>query len=151
MGETLATARAEYNQLLEISEEERGTNENINKMYAIQQKVDRLELFQDVKKLVLRTKQRRDIKDYEAFDTLEDKLNAVLDEIEILSDDFQETVVPMLAQSLMQFVSKDINPQLQALIDNIKNANEGKGREMYPGLDDTDDRYTKIQKSYKAG
>mgnify|MGYP005988506433 FL=1 len=151
MGETLATAKAEYNQLLEINEEERGTNENINKMYAIQQKVDRLELFQDVKKLVLRTKQRRDIKDYEAFDTLEEKLNAVLDEIEVLSDDFQETVVPMLAQSLMQFVSKDINPQLQALIDNIKNANEGKGRVMYPGLDNTDPRYTKIQKRYKAG
>ena len=33
MGETLATAKAEYNQLLEISEEERGTNEKIGRAH----------------------------------------------------------------------------------------------------------------------
>jgi hypothetical protein len=147
MGETLATARAQYNQILEVSEEERGTNENINKMYQIQQKVDRLELFQDIKTLVLSTKRRRNIKDYEAFDTLEDKLNAVLDEIDMLSEDFQETIIPMLAQSLMQFTSKDINPQLQALIDNIKNS----GREWSRWIDDTDPRYTKLKKRQKEG
>ena len=147
MGETLATARAEYNQLLEISEEERGTNENINKMYQIQQKVDRLELFEDVKKLVLRTKQKRNIKDYEAFDTLEDKLNGVLDEIDMLSDDFEETIIPMLAQALMQFTSKDINKELQALIDNIKNS----GREWKRWIDDQDPRYTKLKGRQKEG
>ena len=65
----------------------------------------------------------------------------------MLSEDFQETIIPMLAQSLMQFTSKDINPQLQALIDNIKNS----GREWSRWIDDTDPRYTKLKKSLKEG
>ena len=145
MGGTLARAQATFNQIMEIPEEERGTSANLNKMYELQRTVDRLQLFEDIKKVVLSTKKKRNVKDYEAFDTLEEKVRFIIDETEILNEEMEEAVFPMWAQSVLGFVNKDINPELQKKIDNIKQ------NKRFVGENKEDDRWQNLLKRYKEG
>ena len=154
MGDALNRTEVAYANIMAIPENERGTSENLRKMWELKKQLDSLEMLQSVKSLLITKKRNAFKKDtsfmnemesFEAFTTLEDKVNAILTQAESLDQDFKEDVIPMLAQSMIGLSNKDLPADIQKLIDNAKKFTRSKG------LDESDLAYIELKGRYNKG
>ena len=154
MAGALTRTEARYEELMRLPEEERGTTQNLNTMWALKKQLDSLEMFQSIKSLLLSKKRKALNKDksfmsemdsFEAFTNLEDRVNEILDRAESLDKAFVDDVVPMLAQSMIGLTNKNIPKEIQAQIDNMVE------NQRTIGLDTTDLAYLELQKDLKVG
>lgn len=120
MGGALARAKSNYRNIMELPEAERGTNENLNKMWALKKTLDGLEMFSSIKNLLLSTKDKGKIQDLEAFDKLEDRVNEIIDQATVLENDFVDDILPVWALSVVGLSNKNLPAEIQKLIDNIE-------------------------------
>lgn len=120
MGGALSRAKSNYKQIMDLPEEKRGTTANLNKMWALKKTLDGLEMFQSIKSLMLSVKDKGKIKDYEAFDKLEDRLREIIDQAEVLENDFRDDIIPIWAQSVIGLSNKNLPKEIQKIIDNIQ-------------------------------
>ena len=120
MGGALARAKSNYRTIMELPEAERGTNENLNKMWALKKTLDGLEMFSSIKNLLLATKDKGKIQDLEAFDKLEDRVNEIIDQATVLDNDFKDDILPIWALSVIGLSNKNLPAEIQKLIDNIE-------------------------------
>ncbi len=120
MGASLARAKTSYKQLMALPIEERGTTANLRVMWELKKKIDGLEMFQSIKSLMLSTKDKGKIKDLEKFDKLEDRIREIIDQAELLDNNFKEDIIPMQAMSLMGLSNKNLPPEIQKIINNIE-------------------------------
>ena len=145
MGQALNRTEVAYANIMSIPENERGTSANLKKMWELKKQLDSLEMLQSVKSLLISTKRKKSVSDIEVFTTIEDKVNAILDQAESLDQDFKDDVIPMLAQSMIGLSNKDIPAEIQKLIDNAEEFTRSKG------LDTSDLAYNELKERYDKG
>ena len=150
MGDAFNRTERKYEEIMSIPEDERGTTQNLQKMWELKKQLDSLEMFQSIKDLLI-TKRRKakksadEIRSIEKFNTLEERVNAILDEAKSLDLEFSDNVLPMLAQSLIGFTHKDLSADIQKKIDNAREFTRSKG------IDPTDLKYIELQDRYRKG
>ena len=81
---------------------------------------DNLEMFDSIKSLMLSVKDKKQIKDYEAFNKLEDRILEIIDQTTVLNNDFKDDIIPIWAQSIIGLSNKDLPAEIQKIIDNIE-------------------------------
>ena len=145
MGGALSRAKSNYRQIMDLPEAERGTTANLNKMWALKKTLDSLEMFQSIKKLMLSIKDKGKIKDYEAFDNLEDRLKEIIDQAEVLDSDFKDDIIPVWAQSVIGLSNKNLPKEIQKIVDNIQ-----KNKRLV-GPDTTDIAWVQLTERYNKG
>ena len=132
----MAEARQQFDQIINLKDgkgnidyKEQASYKNLNTMYQLKTKLDSLDVLKGIKTL-MRKKRRDDrVLSQGAFETLEDKLNAVLEDVDVLQEDFNDEIIPIIAESLLNFHNKNLDKDLQAIIDNIReNAERGTPR-----------------------
>ena len=132
----MAEARQQFDQIIDLKDEkgninykEQATYKNLNIMYELKTKLDSLDVLKSIKTLMRKKKKDDRVLSVGAFETLEEKLNAVLEDVDVLQEDFNDEIIPIIAESLLQFHNKNIDKDLQAIIDNIQeNAKNGTPR-----------------------
>jgi len=124
---TMLETKQQFNDIMNLKDEngnvdfkEQSSYKNLNLMYAMKVNLDGLDVLSDIKQLVKRKKRSGQVLSVDAFNTLEEKLNAVLEEVEEMKEDFDYEVVPIIAESLLGFHNKNIDVELQSLIQNIQ-------------------------------
>tara|TARA_R110001583_G_scaffold165600_2_gene318349 strand:+ start:8440 stop:12924 length:4485 start_codon:yes stop_codon:yes gene_type:complete len=124
---TMLETKQQFNDIMNLTDEngnvdfkEQSSYKNLNLMYSMKVNLDGLDVLSDIKHLVKRKKRSGQVLSVGAFNTLEEKLNAVLEEVEELKEDFDYEVVPIIAESLLGFHNKNIDVELQSLIQNIQ-------------------------------
>lgn len=124
---TMLETKQQFNDIINLKDEngnvdfkEQASYKNLNLMYAMKVNLDGLDVLSDIKQLVKRKKRSGKVLSVDAFNSLEEKLNAVLEEVEEMKEDFDYEVVPIIAESLLGFHNKNIDVELQSLIQNIQ-------------------------------
>ena len=145
MGGALARAKSSYRQIMDLPETERGSTSNLNKMWALKKTLDSLEMFQSIKSLMLSVKDKGKIKDYEAFDKLENRLREIIDQAEVLDNDFKDDIIPIWAQSVIGLSNKNLPTEIQKLIDNIET------NKRLIGPDTSDIAWVQLTERYNKG
>ena len=124
---TMLETKQQFNDIMNLKDEngnidfkEQSSYKNLNLMYSMKVNLDGLDVLSDIKQLVKRKKRSGKVLSLDAFNSLEEKLNAVLEEVEEMKEDFDYEVVPIIAESLLGFHNKNIDVELQSLIQNIQ-------------------------------
>ena len=145
MGRTLLSAINQYDNIMELPLNERATLENMSKMYTLKSELDGLDVMQSIKRVLLVKKYEDKVLDENKFNTLEDKVDSILNTALVLDKKFNDNVIPVMAQFLSGYHNKAIDSQLQAQIDNtIK-------YKRTQGLNTESLEYAELKKSYNNG
>ena len=115
-------ARTAYNRIMALPVDERATPENMNAMYEIKKTIDSFDTIYAIKG-VLRAKDKAGKilkRDRSAADTMQERLALVIDDVETLDEQFYDDLIPLMVDVLSPFHNKELDPQLQAMIDNVK-------------------------------
>ena len=126
MGSSLASAINKYDKIMELPMLERATLENMSEIYKLKTELDALDIMQSIKRVILvKKKDRKDalkqglkVLQQGNFDTLEERVNSILDNALVYNKRFSDNVIPVWAQFLSGYHNKAIDPQIQAEIDN---------------------------------
>ena len=145
MGNSLSAALKEYDRIMELPLNERATTENMNSMYKLKRELDALDVMQSIKRVMLVKEKEGKILDQGNFDTLEARVDSILNTALVLEKQFSDNIIPIMAQFLSGYHNKAIDPQLQAQIDNaIK-------YKRTQGLNTQTIEYKELKKSFDAG
>ena len=145
MGNSLYSAKAEYEQIIELPINEQATLENMQTLYGLKQKLDVLDILTPIRKVLTSKEKEGKIVNEDQFNKLEDKIYFLIKETETLSDEFNNNGIPIMAKFLSGYHNKAIDSQLQAEIDNklrYKNTR---------GLKKNTLEYKNIKKRYDEG
>jgi len=116
------TARADYDRIMALPENERATPKNMNAMYEIKKTLDSFDTIKSIRNL-LKSKQKAGKvlqPDIPRFDTIQERTAAILDDAEFLNEQFMEDLIPIMADVLQPFHNKELDPKIQKLIDNVQ-------------------------------
>ena len=124
---TMLETKQQFNDIINLKDEngnidfkEQSSYKNLNLMYAMKVNLDGLDVLSDIENLMRSKKSKGQVLSVESFNTLEEKLGAVLNEVKDLQYNFDYEVIPIIAESLLGFHNKNIDAELQSLIQNIK-------------------------------
>ena len=124
---TMLETKQQFNDIMNLTDEngnvdfkEQSSYKNLNLMYAMKVNLDGLDVLSEIEDLMQSKKSSGKVLSVEAFDTLEEKLVAVLKEAKALKYNFDYEVVPIIAESLLGYHNKNIDVELQSLIQNIQ-------------------------------
>lgn len=145
MGDSLAAAYTEYERIMDLPLEERASLENMNSMYKIKTELDALNVMQSIKRVMLVKEKEGKILDQGNFDTMEARVQSILNTALVLDKKFSDDIIPIMAQSLVGYHNKSLDPQLQAQIDNARRYKRTQG------LDTSTIEYKELQKRHKDG
>jgi hypothetical protein len=125
--DTMLETKQQFNDIMNLKDEnglvnfkEQSNYKNLNLMYAMKVNLDGLDVLSEIEALMRSKKSAGKVLSVKAFDTLEEKLAAVLNEVKDLKYNFDYEVVPIIAESLLGFHNKNIDVELQSLIQNIQ-------------------------------
>ena len=122
MAESMDSARAIYDEIMALPEDQRATSENMNKLYEIKKILDSFDAVKGIKSLMKIKKKRGKIKeaDQSRFDTMEERIFSILEDAEALEEEFNDDIIPVMADILLPFHNTELDPKIQALIDNVE-------------------------------
>jgi len=116
------TARADYDRIMALPENERAQPKNMNAMYEVKKTLDSFDTIKNIRNL-LKAKQKSGKvlqPDIPRFDTIQERTAAILDDATFLEEQFMEDLVPIMADVMLPFHNKELDPKIQALIDNVQ-------------------------------
>ena len=120
MADTLLRGKAEFEAITSMKIEDQGKKEVLSRIFKLKRTVDTLVEFRDIQDLLNLTKTAQSIKDVEQFDTMEDKISAIIAQSVRLDADYREKIIPLWAQYAIGFTNKDISPAVQDIIETMK-------------------------------
>jgi hypothetical protein len=120
--DNINNAIEEFNQLMAMPIELRSTPENMNRMYSIKQTIDSMDTILQLEQIALNEQALGKVKgvNQEAFDLLMENIDYTIKQTKRLNNQFQEEVIPMMAEVLVGYHNTTMDPKIQALIDNIE-------------------------------
>ena len=153
MASSLGSTISRYDRIMELPIDERATLENMSEIYKLKTELDALGIMQSIKAVILvKKKEKKDalekglkISDQGNFDTLEDRVNNILDNALVYDAKFSDEIIPVMAQFLSGYHNKNIDTQLQAQIDNTRRYKRTQG------LDTKTIEYVELKKRYNNG
>ena len=145
MSSSLGSIINEYERIMELPINERATLENMSSIYKLKTELDALDVMQSIKRVMLIKKKEGKILEEGNFDTLETRVNSILDTALVYDKKFNDEVIPIMAQFLSGYHNKAIDPQLQAQIDNARRYKRTQG------LNTQTIEYVELKKRYKNG
>tara|TARA_R110000787_G_scaffold84246_5_gene180752 strand:+ start:345 stop:4730 length:4386 start_codon:yes stop_codon:yes gene_type:complete len=120
MGNSLSKATQTFKTLMNLPDEAKGTPEVLNKMWALKKRIDVLDDLRSIEDLLVLSEDENKITNEGEFKKLEDRLSEILKQSRILNLNFNESIIPMWAQSVIGLSNKNIPKEIQHIIDNIK-------------------------------
>ena len=115
-------ARSTYEKIMALPESERAQPKNMNAMYEVKKTLDSFDTVKSIRNL-LKAKQKAGKilqPDIPRFDTIQERTAAILDDAEFLNEQFMEDLIPIMADVLLPFHNTELDPKIQALIDNVQ-------------------------------
>ena len=128
MADSLNAAYKQYEEVMSLPRTERATLENMTKIYKLKNELDRLDVMKAIKNSLTQTKKKGNIIDEGRFNTLEERVRRILDRADELEDEFEDDIIPILAEFLSGYHNQNIDPEVQAQIDNIQEYGDWKRR-----------------------
>ena len=145
MADSLASAYSNYNKIMDLPLHERASYENMNAMFMIKTELDALSVIQPIKRLMLVKRKAGKITHEGNFAEMEDRIKHILDTALVLNEDFNDDILPMMADILSGYHNKALDPQLQAQIDNARE------HKRTQGLNKSTIEYKELQKRHRKG
>ena len=145
MADSLSAAYSNYNKIMDQPLHERASYENMNAMFMIKTELDALSVIQPIKRLMLVKRKAGKITHEGNFAEMEDRIASILDTALVLNEDFNDDILPMMADILSGYHNKALDPQLQAQIDNARE------HKRTQGLNRSTTEYKDLQKRYRKG
>jgi len=124
--DTIDNAVLEFDSIMEMPRKEQATFVNLNNMYAIKEALDAVDTLRSLRKVV------RDQKALGAvgrLDAMLDMLKDTIDQADILNEQFEEQIIPIMADVLIGYHNEAIDPQIDAIVNNIVEHNRWKSFE----------------------
>ena len=115
-------ARATFERIMALPEVNRATPENMNAMYEVKKTIDSFDTIYAIKGL-LRAKEKAGKvlkRDRTAADTMQERLALVIDDVETLDEQFNDELIPLMADVLLPYHNTELDPQIQEMIDNVQ-------------------------------
>ena len=113
-------AIAEFNSLMSLSVEERATAPNMNRMYEIKQTLDSLDTIQKLEQIALDQLALGNVTSKDRFGIMLSDIKETIDKSKRLDQQFEQEIIPVMAEVLVGFHNEAIDPQIQEIIDNIE-------------------------------
>ena len=113
-------AIAEFNSLMALSVEERATAANMNRMYEIKQTLDSLDTIQKLEQIALDQLALANVTSKDRFGIMLSDIKETIAKSKRLSQQFEQEIIPVMAEVLVGFHNEAIDPQIQEIIDNIE-------------------------------
>ena len=145
MADSLASAYSNYNKIMDQPLHERASYENMNAMFMIKKELDALDVIKPIKRLMLVKRKAGQITHEGNFATMEERITSILDTALVLNEDFNDDVLPMMADILSGYHNKALDPQIQAQIDNARKYKRTQG------LNRSTIEYKNLQKRHTKG
>tara|TARA_R110000803_G_scaffold7596_2_gene24456 strand:- start:267 stop:4826 length:4560 start_codon:yes stop_codon:yes gene_type:complete len=137
LGNSLASSKRKYDKIMKIPITKRATNDNLNEIWSLKGELDGINTIKSIKD-IMRVKKAK-LKANEAlptvrFDTMEERVVSILEQFEIINSDFQDNIIPILAEKLLPLHNKNINTGIDDFIQNFEEGKK-KGIYRYTGID----------------
>ena len=113
-------AIAEFNSLMALSVEERATAPNMNRMYEIKQTLDSLDTIQKLEQIALDQLALGNVVSKDRFGIMLSDIKETIDKAKRLDKQFEQEIIPVMAEVLVGFHNEAIDPKIQEIIDNIE-------------------------------
>ena len=137
LGSSLNSSKRKYDKIMKIPITKRATNDNLNEIWSLKGELDGINTIKSIKD-IMRVKKAK-LKANEAlptvrFDTMEERVVSILEQFEIINSDFQDNIIPILAEKLLPLHNKNINTGIDDFIQNFEEGKK-KGIYRYTGID----------------
>tara|TARA_R100001594_G_scaffold61987_2_gene96264 strand:- start:549 stop:5072 length:4524 start_codon:yes stop_codon:yes gene_type:complete len=149
MGNSLSLAKRQYDIIMSQPINKRATSENLNTIWKLKGELDGANAIKTIKTLMRAKKLEAKQEMPDRFNTMEERIDAILDEFEVLDNQFIDRVIPILAEHYLQFHNKNIDADLEKIIQNYE-SNKEKGIYRYAGIKPSPE-YQKLKADRKAG
>lgn len=115
-------ARTAFDRIMALPEADRATSKNMAEMYEVKKTIDSFDTLYAIKKLLKAKDKAGKIlkRDRANADTILERLGLIIDDVEALDEQFYDELIPLMADTLLPFHNTEIDPEIQALIDNVK-------------------------------
>ena len=115
--DNIDNAVLEFDSIMSMPREEQATFVNLNNMYAIKESLDAVDTLVKLKQIVLDQKALGAVG---RLDAMLDMLSDTISAAERLNNQFEQEIIPIMADVLIAYHNEAVDPQLDAIVKNIE-------------------------------